>query len=68
MNKKQLHIALIFLILCLSNSAISQNPKENWEKYKHIEQSGFSKEKLAIAKAYYDSLNSSAFLIIQNGK
>jgi len=50
MNPKQLHIALILLILCLSNIAISQNPKENWEKYKDIEQSGFSKEKLAIAK------------------
>ena len=68
MNTKQLHLALIFLILCLSNRAISQNPKENWEKYKLVEQSGFSKEKLASAKSYYDSLNSSAFLIIQNGK
>jgi len=68
MNPKQLHIALIFLILFLSSNAIAQNPKEKWEKYKHIEQSGFSKEKLAIAKVYYDSLNSSAFLIIQNGK
>ena len=68
MNTKQLHLALIFLILCLSNRAISQNPKENWEKYKLVEQSGFSKEKLDYAKSYYDSLNSSAFLIIQNGK
>ena len=68
MNPKQLHIALILLILFLSSDAIAQNPKENWEKYKHIEQSGFSKEKLAIAKAYYDSLSSSAFLIIQSGK
>jgi len=68
MNQKQLHIALIFLILSWSNTTISQNPKEIWEKYKYIEQSGFSEEKLAIAKSYYDSLNSSAFLIIQNGK
>ncbi len=68
MNTKQLHIALIFLMLFLSSSAIAQNPKAKWEKYKHIEQSGFSKEKLSIAKAYYDSLSSSAFLIIQNGK
>lgn len=65
---KQLHIALFFLILFLSSNAIAQNPKEKWEKYKHFEQSGFSKEKLTIAKSYYDSLNSSAFLIIQNGK
>jgi CubicO group peptidase (beta-lactamase class C family) len=68
MNLKQIHIVLIFLILFLSSNANSQNPKENWEKYKHIEQSGFSIEKLAIAKAYYDSLSSSAFLIIQSGK
>ena len=68
MNPKQLHITLILLILFLSNNVNSQNPKENWKKYKHIEQSGFSIEKLAIAKAYYDSLSSSAFLIIQNGK
>lgn len=68
MNPKQLNIILILLILVLSNNVNSQNPKENWEKYKHIEQSGFSIEKLVIAKTYYDSLNSSAFLIIQNGK
>ena len=51
MNPKQIHIALILLILFLSNNVNSQNPKENWEKYKHIEQSGFSIEKLAIANA-----------------
>lgn len=68
MRLKQTYTILITLILLLNNFAYSQNPKENWEKYKYIEQSGFSKEKLANAKAYYDSLNSSAFLIIQNGK
>ena len=68
MNPNQIHITIILLILFLSNNVNSQNPKENWEKYKHIEQSGFSIEKLAIAKAYYDSLSSSAFMIIQKGK
>lgn len=68
MDLKQLHIALIFLLLFMSNCLVAQNPKEKWKKYKYIEQSGFSSEKLAIAKSYYDSLNSSAFLIIQNGK
>lgn len=68
MNLKHLYTIPILLILFLSNHVHSQNPKENWEKYKQIEQSGFSIEKLAVAKAYYDSLNSSAFLIIQNGK
>ena len=68
MIPKQLRNVVILLILCISSNVIAQNPKENWKKYKHIEQSGFSSEKLAIAKIYYDSLNSSAFLIIQNGK
>lgn len=61
-------LILVVTVLLLNNFAYSQNPKENWEKYKNIEQSGFSREKLAIAKAYYDSLNSSSFLIIQNGR
>ena len=68
MNLKHFYTIPILLILFLSNHVHSQNPKENWGKYKQIEQSGFSIEKLAVAKAYYDSLNSSAFLIIQNGK
>lgn len=68
MIPKQLRNVIILLILCIGSNVIAQNPKENWKKYKHIEQSGFSSEKLAIAKTYYDSLNSSAFLIIQNGK
>ena len=69
MNIRKLYIRFVFLLFVLGNiTAFSQNTKEDWEKYKYIEQSGFSKEKLDVAKAYYDSLNSSAFLIIQNGK
>ena len=68
MRLKRTYTILITSILLLNNFSYSQNPKQNWEKYKLIEQSGFSKEKLAIAKTYYDSLNSSSFLIIQNGK
>jgi len=68
MRLKNIYTILIIIILLLNNYTYSQNPKENWEKYTQIEQAGFSKEKLAIAKTYYDSLNSSAFLIIQNGK
>lgn len=67
MKKEKLYTILVFLVVIGSVSAFSQNPKENWKKYKHIENSGFSKDKLAVAKSYYDSLNSSAFLIIQNG-
>jgi CubicO group peptidase (beta-lactamase class C family) len=67
MKLKQTCAFLVISILVLNNCSYSQNPKENWEKYEIIEQSGFSEEKLDAAKAYYDSLNSSAFMIIQNG-
>ena len=59
-------VLLIFVIGI--DTAVSQNPKESWLKYKEVEQAGFLKEKLDLAKAYYDSLNSSAFLIVRNGK
>ncbi|MCK0110082.1 beta-lactamase family protein [Flavobacteriaceae bacterium S0825] len=65
---KKLYSFLIISIVLLNNYTYSQNPNKHWKKYKHIEQSGFSKEKLASAKTYYDSLKSSAFLVIQNGK
>jgi CubicO group peptidase (beta-lactamase class C family) len=68
MNPQRNHITLIIIVLFFMNSGNSQNPEGSWEKYENIEQSGFSKEKLDHAKAYYDSLNSSAFLIVQNGK
>jgi CubicO group peptidase (beta-lactamase class C family) len=67
MMLKQTLLLLAFSLLAFSDID-SQNPKEDWEKYKYLEQSGFSQDKLDIAKAYYDSLSSSAFMIIQNGK
>jgi len=60
--------AVGLIILLFGSSVKGQNPKENWGKYKYIEQAGFSPEKLHRAKEYYDSLQSSAFMIIQNGK
>lgn len=68
MRLKQSYSFFIISILLFFNFTYAQNPKENWEKYTKIEQAGFSKKKLAIAKNYYDSLHSSSFLIIQNGK
>jgi len=60
--------AVGLIILQFSNSIKCQNPKEYWGKYKYIEQAGFSPDKLNRAKEYYDSLQSSAFMIIQDGK
>ena len=67
MKPKQFYGILIFGMFIAVN-VYSQNPKEHWEKYQDVEQAGFSEGQLAIAKTYYDSLHSSAFLIIQSGK
>lgn len=67
--QKVIHFfTLVFIFFVLTSEVCSQNPGTEWYKYKHIEQSGFSRKKINIAKAYYDSLNSSAFMIIQSGK
>lgn len=66
--KTKIYLFLFFFVF-LSNLAIfAQNPKAHWEKYKDVEQAGFSQKKLTAAKSFYDSLNSSALMIIQNGK
>lgn len=66
---KYIFAFVVALIILLFDSSVKgQNPNETWGKYKYIEQAGFSPEKLHIAKEYYDSLQSSAFMIIQNGK
>jgi CubicO group peptidase (beta-lactamase class C family) len=51
-----------------SNQASCQNPKNQWKQFEYIEQAGFSREKLQRVKQYYDSLQSSAFMIVQDGK
>jgi CubicO group peptidase (beta-lactamase class C family) len=63
---------LIFIVgaisLICASEAHCQNPGVHWEQYKFVEQAGFSPEKLRVAKAFYDSLQSSAFMIVQSGR
>ena len=57
------------IIMLLSGSrAVCQNPGAHWQQYKSVEQAGFSPEKLKVAKALHDSLQSSAFMIVQSGR
>ncbi len=49
MKFKQKYIIFICSIFLLNSYSYSQNPKKNWKRYKHVEQSGFSIEKLDIA-------------------
>jgi CubicO group peptidase (beta-lactamase class C family) len=50
------------------NSAICQNPGAHWQRYKTVREAGFSQEGLDAAKAFYDSLPSSAFMVVCDGK
>ena len=62
-------VFLVGIITFLSgNRVLCQNPTAHWQQYKSVEQAGFSPEKLNVAKAFYDSLQSSAFMIVQGGK
>lgn len=58
----------ILLILTLVSFASAQNPQLHWEQYADPEEAGFSSEKLAKAKALYESMNAAAFLIVYDGK
>lgn len=59
---------LFYSYLLLSVSIFAQKstyfPKGNWKKYQSLEEAGWSKEKLDIAKKYYDSIASCALIIV----
>jgi hypothetical protein len=66
---KHMFVVIAGLITLLHGKrADGQNPQEHWQQYKSVEQAGFSTRELQTAKQYYDSLKSSAFMIVQNGK
>jgi len=67
MRLKRFSITFLLVIL-VSSYTFAQNPQEHWQQYATPEEAGFSIEKLAQAKALYDSLDAAAFLIIYDGK
>lgn len=67
MSLNRILTSLLFVIL-LTSFIVAQNPQESWQQYVTPEEAGFSSEKLAQAKALYDSLDAAAFLIIYDGK
>jgi CubicO group peptidase (beta-lactamase class C family) len=56
------------MVLTYGGEALCQNPEAHRQTYKSVEQAGFSPEGLKVAKAFYDSLQSSAFMIVQTGR
>jgi CubicO group peptidase (beta-lactamase class C family) len=57
-----------FIGFQLTSQGWCQNPKRTWSQYESVEQAGFSPDKLQKARQYYDSLQSSAFMVVQSGK
>jgi len=66
MRSKRILFYVLFILLF--NSAWAQGPKLHWEQYESPEEAGFSSEKLAEAKALYDTLDAAAFLIVYDGR
>lgn len=58
-------ITLILLFFCYI--LYGQNPEKDWYKYQNPEDGGFSSERLAQVKNYYDSTNAKALMIISHG-
>lgn len=68
-KSKYIHAIILGIVAWSSvNSAICQNPGAHWQRYKTVGEAGFSQEGLDAAKAYYDSLPSSAFMVVCDGK
>lgn len=59
---------IIVFVLVVVSDIFAQNPLQHWQQYATPEEAGFSSEKLAKARAYYDSLNAAAYLVIYDGK
>ncbi len=58
---------LLLLLLAGSLSARDTFPGQHWMKYSTPEEAGFSSQKLAAARAYYDSIPAAALFVIYKG-
>jgi CubicO group peptidase (beta-lactamase class C family) len=67
MRLKRFMVTFLFIVL-ITSCILAQKPQQHWQQYATPEEAGFSSEKLAQAKALYDSLSAAAFLIIYDGK
>ena len=63
MNERMIFLSIVLLSCVLR----AQNPQATWMQYKTPEEAGWSSEKLAEAKQFYDQLTSAAFLLVFDG-
>ncbi len=74
---KLLILSLILSLFCTVNfmncrkseelSRTAHFPKQNWMKYANPQDAGFSPEKLANARQYWDSIQSASCMIVHDG-
>jgi len=69
---KMMAITIVFTFLfaigAIETAAQTQNPQKTWLQYKTPEEAGFSSEKIMEAKKIYDKQDTSAYLVVYNGK
>ena len=73
-NSKPYVISMAFLSIFISFSSIAQTfadgevyPGEDWLQYADLSAAGWEREKIERAFAFADSLNSAAFLLVEDG-
>jgi CubicO group peptidase (beta-lactamase class C family) len=62
------YLVILLQVMLFASLTLAQNPQQHWQQFAAPEEAGFSSEKIAEAKAYYDSLNAASFLVIYDGK
>lgn len=67
MNRIAMSILFGALLICSAQITTAQS-KTPWMQYTTAEEAGFSATKIAAAKAQYDKMSSSAFMVIYKGK
>jgi CubicO group peptidase (beta-lactamase class C family) len=67
MRFKRFLVVLLQIVL-LTSCVLAQNPQQHWQQFASPEEAGFAPDKIAEAKAYYDSLNAASYLVIYDGK
>ncbi|MEQ9298068.1 MAG: serine hydrolase [Cyclobacteriaceae bacterium] len=58
---------LVMLVLAASTTLSQTIPQQEWNAYNSVVEAGFSEQRLATAKSYYDSINFGAALVIHRG-
>ncbi len=69
--KKRTFIAAVAILLFqfpgLQHAVAARFPGKHWQAYSKPEEAGFSAEKLAAARAYYDSTDAAALFVVYKG-